>query len=77
MSDRDWEADEPVDEHEAQPATDSETILMALDQISQTIDVMTSVVGRLRNYVQQQDSAATEQGKDVQAADTRPDRILH
>ena len=26
------------------PQTDTETILMALDQISQTIDVMTSVV---------------------------------
>ena len=33
--------------------SETETILMALDQISQTIDVMTSVVGRLRNYVQQ------------------------
>ncbi len=35
--------------------TETETILMALDQISQTIDVMTSVLGRLRNYVQQQE----------------------
>ena len=33
---------------------ETETILMALDQISQTIDVMTSVVGRLRHYLQQQ-----------------------
>ncbi len=31
--------------------TETETVLMALDQISQTIDVMTSVVNRLRNYV--------------------------
>ena len=38
--------------------SDNETILMALDQISQTIDVMTSVVGRLRNYMQQQEAAA-------------------
>ncbi len=37
---------------------DTETILMALDQISQTIDVMTSVVGRLRTYVQEQGSTA-------------------
>ena len=36
--------------------TDTETILMALDQISQTIDVMTSVVGRLRTYLQEQES---------------------
>jgi len=35
--------------------TDTETILMALDQISQTIDVMTSVVGRLRTYLQEQE----------------------
>ena len=34
---------------------------MALDQISQTIDVMTSVVGRLRNYLQQQEAAAADQ----------------
>lgn len=36
--------------------TDTETILMALDQISQTIDVMTSVVGRLRTYLQEQEA---------------------
>lgn len=36
--------------------SETETILMALDQISQTIDVMTSVVNRLRTYVQQQDA---------------------
>ena len=57
-------------------ASDTETILMALDQISQTIDVMTSVVGRLRNYMQQQEAAAADQKKDLQA-DMQPDRILH
>ena len=57
-------------------ASETETILMALDQISQTIDVMTSVVGRLRNYMQQQESAAADQKKEVQA-DMQPDRILH
>ena len=56
---------------------DTETILMALDQISQTIDVMTSVVGRLRNYMlQQQQSAAAEQKKDVQV-DAKGERVLH
>ena len=30
---------------------DSETILMTLDQIGQTIDIMTNVVGRLRGYI--------------------------
>jgi hypothetical protein len=56
--------------------TDAETILMALDQISQTIDVMTSVVGRLRNHMQQQESAAADQAKELQA-EMRSDRILH
>jgi len=56
--------------------TESETILMALDQISQTIDVMTSVVGRLRNYMQQQQSTAADQKKEL-AAEMRADRILH
>ncbi len=42
------------------PQTDTETILMALDQISQTIDVMTSVVGRLRTYVQEQEGRAAD-----------------
>jgi hypothetical protein len=56
---------------------DPETILMALDQISQTIDVMTSVVGRLRNYLHQQESAAaTDKTMDV-SKEMRPDRILH
>ena len=50
---------------------------MALDQISQTIDVMTSVVGRLRTYMQEQESAATDKaGKNLQE-EMRPDRILH
>jgi hypothetical protein len=56
--------------------SENETILMALDQISQTIDVMTSVVGRLRNYMQQQEAAAADQAKDLQA-EMRSDRILH
>jgi hypothetical protein len=57
---------------------ETETILMALDQISQTIDVMTSVVGRLRTYLQQQEAAAAsaEKTKDL-GAEMRTDRILH
>ncbi|MFT4613872.1 MAG: hypothetical protein ACI9NT_001013 [Bacteroidia bacterium] len=57
--------------------TDGETILMALDQISQTIDVMTSVVGRLRNYLQQQEDAAAAEQTATQQADVHSDRILH
>ena len=64
-----------MDKREKNPS-ETETILMALDQISQTIDVMTSVVGRLRNYMQQQESAAADQTKDLQA-DMLSDRTLH
>ena len=56
--------------------SDNETILMALDQISQTIDVMTSVVGRLRNYVQQQELAAADKNTELKE-EIRGDRILH
>ena len=56
--------------------TDTETILMALDQIGQTIDVMTSVVGRLRTYLQQQEAAAADPAQDLRA-EMQPDRILH
>ena len=45
-------------DNDKKSSKDTETILMALDQISQTIDVMTSVVGRLRTYLQAQESAA-------------------
>lgn len=54
---------------------ETETILMALDQISQTIDVMTSVVNRLRVYVQQQDVAA-ESSPDT-TAEASAERIIH
>ena len=56
---------------------ESETILMALDQISQTIDVMTSVVGRLRTYLQQQEATATTEKPRDLGAEMRADRILH
>jgi hypothetical protein len=48
---------------------------MALDQITQTIDVMTSVVGRLRNYLQQE-AAAADKPKNPQA-EMQEDRTLH
>ncbi len=48
--------------------SETETILMALDQISQTIDVMTSVVNRLRKYVQQRDAAAGDTSADSHSA---------
>ena len=54
---------------------DSETIMMALDQISQTIEVMNSVVGRLRHHVQQQ--TTTHDPQSVNKDDLRSDRVLH
>ena len=56
--------------------TDNETILMALDQIGQTIDVMTSVVGRLRSYVRQREEAAAGVEKS-QPAELQADQTLH
>ena len=56
--------------------SDNETIMMALDQISQTIDVMTSVVGRLRNYMQQREAATADKSQELQA-EMRSDRTLH
>jgi hypothetical protein len=56
--------------------TETETVLMALDQISQTIDVMTSVVNRLRNYVQQQQLNAAETTPEA-SKELEADRILH
>ncbi len=53
--------------------SDSETILIALDQISQTIDVMTSVVTRLRHFVEEQEMTHEAEIRDAM----RPDRILH
>lgn len=73
MSDRDRETDKPADEIEAQPASDNETILMALDQISQTIDVMTSIVGRLRHFVEEQEFSEEAAARDA----LRPGRTLH
>lgn len=52
---------------------DNETILMALDQISQTIDVMTSVVGRLKHFVQEQEITEDMEIREAM----RPGRTLH
>ncbi|MBT6124269.1 MAG: hypothetical protein HOH70_03655 [Halieaceae bacterium] len=56
--------------------TETETILMALDQISQTIDVMTNVVNRLRNYVQEHDVAASDSSSEANT-ELQADRIIH
>jgi hypothetical protein len=56
--------------------TETETVLMALDQISQTIDVMTSVVNRLRNYVQQQQLNTADTSHEA-SPELEADRILH
>ncbi|EED31530.1 hypothetical protein NOR53_2598 [gamma proteobacterium NOR5-3] len=67
--------DEPQDQKQEQDPeqNDNETILMALDQISQTIDVMTSVVGRLRHFVQEQEITEDMEVREAM----RPGRTLH
>lgn len=69
----DKEHDQNHDQEQEPERNDNETILMALDQISQTIDVMTSVVGRLRHFVQEQE---VTQDMEVREA-MRPGRTLH
>ena len=40
-----------MDSSKKNSAVDPEEILITLDQVSQTIDIMNSVVGRLKNYL--------------------------
>ena len=54
-------------DNDKKTSKDTETILMALDQISQTIDVMTSVVGRLRTYLQEQEATTQTENKNKNA----------
>ena len=57
-------SDDKGDKADPNNALDSETILMTLDQIGQTIDIMTNVVGRLRSYITEQvDSQSTSQAE--------------
>jgi hypothetical protein len=54
---------------EGQTPVDAETILLTLDQIGQTIEVMNKVVGRLRGYVNTHLTQKDEDGADK--------RVLH
>jgi len=64
--------DTHTDKHDDR-RNEKETILMALDQIGQTIDVMTSVVGRLRHFVEER-----EHGREAELREAmRPGRVLH
>jgi hypothetical protein len=57
---------------------ETETVLMALDQLSQTIDVMTSVVGRLRTYLQDQQSDRKAEAGGTSPSDSlQPGRTVH
>ena len=65
-------------ENDKKSPKDTETILMALDQISQTIDVMTSVVGRLRTYLQEQDAAGqADSGSKNSVSQLQGSRTVH
>ena len=50
---------------------DPETILFTLDQLSQTVDVMNRVIGKLRGYVQQNMEAERQRELDFGQVDTR------
>ena len=52
---------------------DSETILMTLDQIGQTIDIMTSVVGRLRGYITEHMDASEQSTNDSTSSNKFPE----
>jgi hypothetical protein len=58
---------------------DQETVLMALDQISQTIEVMTRVVNRLRRHVKDQGQSAGGDSNGEAGPDVRKpgDQTLH
>lgn len=60
---------------------DTETILMTLDQIGQTIDIMTSVVGRLRGYIVEQtpntSTMSSSTQKDIEESLTPISTTLH
>ena len=42
---------------------DSDTLLKALDQIGQTIDIMGKVVGRIRNHINEQSEIEAKERK--------------
>ena len=66
------------DKKSSKSSKETETILMALDQISQTIDVMTSVVGRLRTYLQEQESTGQAESSNKNSAhQLQGSRTLH
>ena len=52
------------------PQDDHETVMMALDQISQTIEVMTRVVDRLRTHLAEQ-AHSSDNGKKVSPPDNQ------
>ena len=52
---------------EKKAEVDSQTILMTLDQLGQTIDIMTNVVGRLRGYITEQIDSQTPSKTDLAA----------
>lgn len=50
-------------------AFNSETIMLTLDQIDQTIEIMTNVVDRLRGYIASQNQVKKAQGNSVVQTD--------
>jgi hypothetical protein len=54
---------------------DSEAVLITLDQVNQTLDVMTKVVGRLRGYITEQLDNEMDISSDLNRKETQP--LIH
>jgi argininosuccinate lyase len=65
-----------MDDHNDR-CSDTENILLTLDQLSQTIDVMTSVLGRLRSHVQARAEAETGNRDSNAGLAGAGDQVLH
>jgi hypothetical protein len=59
------------------PQADSDTILLTLDQIGQTIDIMTSVVGRLRGYITEQMDETPQQQTETPTTHSYNSHTIH
>lgn len=56
-----------MEQQDKQAPVDPETILFALDQLSQTVDVMNKVIAKLRGYVHQNMAAERQREPDFGA----------
>lgn len=60
-----------MDSDNSKSPVEPETILYTLDQLTQTVEVMTRVIGKLRSYVQQNMEAERQRQLDFGQAEIR------